>query len=234
MISLNDVNTEAMSTLIEKAPRYAKGEYRALIENTIGAIHQIPHIFKRTDTSQRRIDLKDIEAYFGRSSASAFDPGQNIAGRFRAHRDNPKRRHEWGMIIARTTIQNTLRMEKFGISVIDNLKERSGLCISNKTSYSKGAVGENEPGLLYMTFRITLNSVDPDPADQMSIKQIDEMVKSVISEKSFPANEKTHIADAARIAFEAANEVRFIGKKSVSLYDPEDKVFIDSDIKRIR
>ena len=232
MINLDDASPSALTTMIENAPEYNRRQFfKDLIKNTIGAIHQIPHIFEKVNTNDK-IDLKNIEAYFGRSSVSADEPGKNIASRFKYHRDNPEREHKFGMIIAKTSIENTLLMERFGINIIETLKKKNGLCIANRTGYSKGGIGENEPGLLYMTFKITTK--DDKPAKVLTNIQIRAAVNAVMKDLGLDINENKPVASAAKLAFDAANEVRFIGEQNVNLYVPETNQFLPPDLSQIR
>lgn len=222
MINLDEVSSSALSTMIDNAPQYNRRQFKDLIKNTIGAIHQIPNIFSKAN-SNKKIDLKNIEAYFGRSSAAADEPGKNIANRFRAHRDHIDRKHIFGMIIAKTTIENTLLMEKFGISIIETLKKKDGLCIANKTSYSKGGIGETEPGLLYLTFKI--KGLDDNPANILTNAQIKSAVKIVMKELGLDIKEDEVVASAAKLAFEASNEIFYQGEQVVKMYSPEKDKF---------
>lgn len=218
MINLDEVSSSALTKMIENAPEYNRRQFKDLIKNTIGAIHQIPHIFSKSN-SNRKIDLKNIEAYFGRSSAAADEPGKNIANRFKAHRDHAERQHIFGMIIAKTTIENTLLMERFGISIIETLKKKDGLCIANKTAYSKGGIGETEPGLLYMTFKI--RNQEDDVANVLTNAQINAAVRMVMSELGLDIKENEPVASAAKLAFEASNEINYQGEQNISLYSTE-------------
>jgi hypothetical protein len=231
MINLDEVSSSALTTMIENAPQYDGRQFKNLIKNTIGAIHQIPHIFEKVNTNDK-IDLKNIEAYFGRSSVSADEPGKNIANRFKSHRDNAERQHKFGMIIARTSIKNTLLMERFGINIIETLKKKNGLCIANRTGYSKGGIGENEPGLLYMTFKITTK--DDKPAKVLTNIQIRAAVNSVMKDLGLDLNDDKPIASAAKLAFDAANEVRFIGEQNINMYVPDKNRFLSPDLSQIR
>lgn len=231
MINLDEISPSALTTMIDNAPQYNRRQFKDLIKNTIGAIHQIPHIFEKVN-SDDKIDLKSIEAYFGRSSAASDEPGKNIANRFKSHRDNIKRQHRFGMIIARTTIENTLLMERFGITIIDTLKKNDGLCIANRTGYSKGGVGENEPGLLYMTFKIIRKKEMSSMV--LTNDQITAAVKSVMSDLGLNIKEYQPVASAAKLAFDAANEVRFLGNQNINLYSPENKMFIPADLTQVR
>lgn len=227
MINLDEISSSALSKMIDNAPQYNRRQFKDLIKNTIGAIHQIPYIFEKVN-SKDKFELKNIEAYFGRSSAAADEPGKNIANRFKSHRDHVARRHRFGMIIAKTTIKNTLLMERFGISIIETLKKKKGLCIANKTGYSKGGIGENEPGLLYMTFKL-LDREDK-PGIILTSSQIDSGVTMVMKELGLDINENKYEANAAEYAFKAANQTRFIGDHPINMYDTNNEKFLASNL----
>jgi len=231
MINLDEISPSALTEMIDNAPEYEKRQFKQFVTNTIGAIHQIPHIFAKSN-SEKPFDLKNVEAYFGRSSASADEPGKNIASRFKSHRDHVERRHQFGMIIAKTTIENTLLMERFGISVIEKLKEVGGLCIANKTAYSKGGVGDTEPGLLYMTFKFIVQ--EEQFGRVLSNSQIKSAVAMVMSELELLKSESKSVESAAELAFQAANEPRFIGGHQVNLYDPDKDKFLAPDLSSPR
>ena len=232
MINLDEISSSALTTMIDNAPQYNRRQFKDLIKNTIGAIHQIPHIFEKANSNEK-FELKNIEAYFGRSSAAIDEPGKNIANRFKSHRDHIERRHKFGMIIAKTTIDNTLLMERFGISIIENLKRKNGLCIANKTGYSKGGVGENEPGLLYMTFKLL--DQDDRPGNMLTNSQINSAVKLVMDDMNyFDLNiaDNKYVSGAAELAFKAANEPRFIGNQTINLFDTKNEKFLAPDLSR--
>jgi hypothetical protein len=114
-------------------------------------------------------------------------------------------------------------MEKFGISIIETLKKKDGLCIANKTSYSKGGIGETEPGLLYLTFKI--KGLDDNPANILTNAQINSAVKIVMKELGLDIKEDEVVASAAKLAFEASNEMSYKGEQLVKMYSPEKDKF---------
>lgn len=148
--------------LLAHTPLYGATEFKRLIGNTIGAIHQIPKLYRRE--SGRRVELKQIEVYFGRSSGHA----RNVSQRLLAGR---KRGHTYGMVFARCSVKATLSYERHGILLLDVLRESDGLCISNRSMKAVGKVGASEPGFLYMTFRI-LDELEEAPAWKLSREDI--------------------------------------------------------------
>jgi hypothetical protein len=210
MIALEDATPATMTALLEQVPAYEPREFRRLVENTVGAVHQLPLIFYRA--GRRRIDLKDIEAYFGRSSAGSETPGQNIYGRFRAHRE---RGHKYGLVFARTTIKDTLCYERWGITLINYLKKVGGLCIANSSRTCVGGVGSTEPGLLYLTFRTM--SDETEHAETLTLKEIERGVEEIMSEiaPELSKRPKSVWAGATQHALSMANEPTFTGAAQV-------------------
>lgn len=174
LMALNEATPTTVSGMVQHVPEYAPRDWRRLVENTVGAIHQIPRILKKSNMPD--LDLKDIEEYFGRSSAGAEILGHNLYGRFRS---GLVREYELGMVFAKTTILASRNFERFGISLIDQLKKMNGLCISNRTFASSGSVGVTESGFLYMTFRLKRGR---EHAQQLSQKEINYGVQEVLKD----------------------------------------------------
>lgn len=186
---------EALVDFIDNAPEYGAAEFRRLVADAIGAIHQIPHIFYKAHGF--KYELKHIEAYFGRSSWGPHGGGLNVYQRFVAGRD--ERDHEYGIIFARTSIPASLRYERHGILLLDALREADGLCISNNSFAGVGRTGSTGPGLLYVTFRLLGRR--PALAREMTAAEIKEMVREYKSrlDENFGSD-----AAEARGAFESA------------------------------
>ena len=98
-MDLRRAKVPSIERLLSHVPEYRGTEYKRLVENTIGAIHQIPRLHR--SVTGERIELKQIEAYFGRSSGTSA----NLAGRWRAGLD---RGHEHGMVFARCSVKASL------------------------------------------------------------------------------------------------------------------------------
>jgi hypothetical protein len=145
---LDDLTLDEVEHLAVNATRYGAAEFTRLVENTVGAIHQIPGYFFRSTGS--KYELKQIEAYFGRSSGAA-NGETNLYQRLRA---GVKRGHTHGFVFASSAIKHSLRYERHGIGLLDALREQAGLCISNNSLSAIGRVGAHEPGYLYVTFRL--------------------------------------------------------------------------------
>lgn len=211
-VVLESATPTSITAMLEHVPVYGPTEWRRLVENAIGAIHQIPRVLK--SKALPNLDLKDVEAYFGRSSSGADIIGKNLYGRFRT--GFMERGHTFGMVFAQTSIAATLRFERFAISLINQLKDRDGLCISNRTLAPRGNVGDTEPGYLYMTF--TLVEGD-EHARVLSQREVDEAVADVIDEfrRSAVTPVKAVHENAARIAVSIANDVQFIGEHRIAL-----------------
>lgn len=211
LVVLAEATPASVSKVLEHVPKYSPGEVRRLVKNTVGAIHQIPRILKKRSLPE--LDLKDIEAYFGRSSGSADIPGTNLYGRFRA---GLERGDTHGMVFAHTTIRASLRFERFGITLINHLKKVDGLCISNKTLASHGRVGSTEPGFLYLTFKVTEGD---EHARKLTQREIDAGVASILRElEAEPVVMTKSIQEsAARTALELANDVEFTGEHHIAL-----------------
>ncbi|WP_372365430.1 hypothetical protein [Candidatus Uabimicrobium sp. HlEnr_7] len=80
-IDLYDSSPAVIAELVESTPKYTGKEFKRLVENTIGTIHQIPMKFK--GDLVRNVDLKNIIVYFGRSSADSKNKRQNLFSRFK-------------------------------------------------------------------------------------------------------------------------------------------------------
>lgn len=211
LVVLDTATPATVTALLGHVPEYGPREWRRLVENTVGAIHQIPSILRSGDLPN--LDLKDIEAYFGRSSCGAELAGQNLYGRFRAGVD---RGHMFGMVFAKTTIDATLQFERFGISLVNQLKRVDGLCISNRTLAARGNVGNTEPGYLYLTFALVEGA---GPGHVLTQSQIDAAVAGVLGDlgKSSVVDVKPVHQEAARAAVTLANNVEYVGEHTIAL-----------------
>lgn len=211
LMVLESATPATVTAMLDHVPKYGPREWRRLVSNTVGAIHQIPRVLRTR--SLPSLDLKDVEAYFGRSSAGVSTPGSNLYGRFQA---GLKRGHKYGMVFAEVTISASLRLERFGISLIEQLKEADGLCISNKTLTARGNVGVKEPGYLYLTFTLTEGD---EHASILSQEEIDAAVASVLRDVGVAkgAQTKSLYEVAAREGLVLANDVRFVGEHVIAL-----------------
>lgn len=76
IIPLKTMTPDTIADALQAVPKYGPTEFRSLVENTIGAVHQVPRIFYQ----QTRIEYqpKQIEAYFGRSSGGTDHVAWNL------------------------------------------------------------------------------------------------------------------------------------------------------------
>lgn len=211
-IDLYESSPSVISELVEYTPKYTGKEFKRLVENTIGAIHQIPMKFQ--DDSIKKVDLKNIVAYFGRSSAGSKNKGQNLANRFK--HAYYERGDSFGLVFAQTTINNSLKYERWGIHLINYLKKVDGLCISNKSLCAGGGIGSNEPGFLYMTFHLKKNK--EKLALTLSDQEIKQGVKEIHEEMKGQKIPKSVIETATKSALEKANDTRHIGKNRIGKF----------------
>jgi transcriptional regulator with XRE-family HTH domain len=216
LFRLKDATPRAIEDWIKQSPQYENGQYRALVKSTTGAIHRIPSIFFRGGGG--KFDLKNIQGYFGRSSAGASGLADNLCQRFRL--GYSERNDSWGMILAVTSIKASLQYEQFGISILKYLVKKRGLCISNKTEYPKGNVGTTEPGFLYFTFKI--NDASEMDAEVFSPKQTDDAVKKILENPASKGlGNQDEIERAYLAAFNLANDTNFWGDNEVIVNDPK-------------
>ncbi len=217
MIPLAKMSASTIGQLLPHVPEYGSSDFRSLVENTIGAIHQVPHIFH--EQTRIKYQLKQVEAYFGRSSAGGKDVAQNLYSCWVRGRE--ERGHEYGMVFAKTSISASLKYERHGIHLIEALRQEDGLCISNKTLTAKGGVGKTEPGFLYLTFRLLRKT--PEPARELTFEEIRDCVKRMRTELSALAVELKVPDKEISAAFEhglvQANNVANHGRYKVINYD---------------
>jgi transcriptional regulator with XRE-family HTH domain len=197
---LKSVTIDNVAGLVASAPHYpapsTRGEFTRLVENTVGAIHQIPgFVFRST---RKKYELKQIEAYFGRSSGAAVGEA-NLYGRFQA---GIARGHTHGFVLAVTTIKGSLAFERHGIRLLDVLKESDGLCISNTSLNAVGRVGKHEPGYLYVTFRLLEHC--PELARELTREEIEEIVRRMQPEFGYNI-------DGLQRGLETANDPSYPG-----------------------
>ena len=64
MMVLQEADVRGVTALLSHVPEYSSQEWRRLVANAIGAIHQIPRLLQSKGLPN--LDLKDVEAYFGR------------------------------------------------------------------------------------------------------------------------------------------------------------------------
>ena len=217
MIPLREMTPDMIADELYTVPKYGPTDFRALIENSIGAIHQIPYIFY--NETKIKFQPKQIEAYFGRSSGGSTHVATNLYQCWsRGVRD---RKHTYGMVFAQTSIEDSLKYERHGIHLIQALKEVHGLCISNKTLTPKGGVGNIEPGFLYMTFRLLKE--ESEPAVELTYEQILDCVRLRKDELASLAEDTESPIRESQVAFKAglerANTLNFVGNHKVKRID---------------
>ncbi len=200
---------------IQGAPEYGEFDFRNLVCNTIGAIHQIPRLFY--EKNHKKYQLKQVDAYFGRSSCGSQSVAANINQRLRAGRE--QRGHEYGMIFARSSIEASLRYERHGIHLLQVLEEMDGLCISNKSFSAVGGVGSTGPGFLYMTFKML--EYESEPGHELTDDEIKGLVLDYRREIENNIEGKAAL-EAFKAGLEKANEVEFKGEKRPKLIEYND------------
>jgi hypothetical protein len=205
--------------LLPHAPEYGSTEYVRLVENTIGAIHQIPRLYRKL--TGRKIELKQIEAYFGRSSGGVT----NLRRRWAAAK---QRNHTYGLVFARCSVASSLGYERHGILLLDVLRKHNGLCISNNSMKAVGKVGAAEPGLLYMTFRI-LDELPELPARELSRADIESIVRKNEHKFSQLANDKQEAANmshAFSVGLDKANDTSASGALKLAQLPDDDRLVV--------
>ena len=217
MIPLRVMTPDMIADALHSVPIYGPTDFRALVENTIGAIHQIPYIlYQKTNI---KYQPKQIEAYFGRSSSGSTHVATNLYQCW--SRGVHDRVHTYGMVFAQTPIEDSLKYERHGIHLIKALKAVHGLCISNRTLTAKGGVGNNEPGFLYMTFRLLKE--ESEPAVELTYAQILDCVRRRKDELASLAEETESPIRESQAAFKAglerANTLSFRGDCKVKRID---------------
>ena len=217
MIPLREMTPDMIADELHTVPKYGPIDFTALVENTIGAIHQIPNIFYQ----ETRIPYqpKQIEAYFGRSSGGSSHPAGNLYQCWL--RGVRERSHTYRMVFAQTPIKASLKYERHGIHLIEALREIDGLCISNRTLTAKGGVGSNEPGFLYMTFRLLKE--ESEPALELTYEQIRDCVRRKKDELASLAEDTESPIRELQVAFKAglerANTLSYRGDCKVKRID---------------
>ena len=76
MVPFSGMTPGMIADVLQAVPRYGPTDFRALIENTIGAIHQVPKIFYQETGIPYQ--PKQMEAYFGRSSGCSNHVAWNL------------------------------------------------------------------------------------------------------------------------------------------------------------
>ena len=217
MIPFTGMTVDMIADVLQTVPRYGPTSFRSLVENTIGAIHQIPRIVYRETGIQYQ--PKQIEAYFGRSSSGNSHVAFNLYQCWM--RGAHERSHTYGMVFAQTTINASLKYERHGILLINALKEEDGLCISNRTLTAKGGVGNNEPGFLYLTFRLLTK--ESEPARELTYDQIRDCVRREKEKLASLANSADSPFSTLQLAFKAglekANDINYLGSCNVKRID---------------
>lgn len=217
MIPLKEMTPDLIAEMLPVVPKYGHRDFKPLVENTAGAIHQIPRIFHKATGIPYQ--PKQIEAYFGRSSGGGTHVAWNLYQCWtRGLRD---RSHTYGMVFAQTPIAASLSYERHGIHLIDALKEMDGLCISNRSLTAKGGVGNNEPGFLYMTFRLLKK--EPQPARELTYEEIKDCVRRKKDELERQAKDiETPVRDllvSFKAGLERANALSYQGNCKVKRID---------------
>jgi len=217
MVPFSGMTPGMIADVLQAVPKYGPTDFRALIENTIGAIHQVPKIFYQETGIPYQ--PKQIEAYFGRSSGGSNHVAWNLYQCWM--RGARERSHTYGMVFAQTTIKASLRYEKHGILLIEALKEVDGLCISNRTLTAKGGVGSNEPGFLYMTFQLLRK--ESEPARELTYEEIRDCVRCEKEKLARLAEDTQSPVRELQVAFktglERANNLDHVGHCKVKRID---------------
>jgi hypothetical protein len=208
IFSLANLTKDELKTFADKAPQYKSAEFKRLVSNTIGAIHQIPRLFYGIDGFQYQ--LKQIDAYFGRSSGARNHPCDNLYQR--VYRAGLERYHNYGMIFARTTLKDCALYEHHGIRLFDELRKIDGLCISNRSISSFGQNGTIEPGFLYITFRILKQQ--EKPAHVLSGSEI----REIIEEYKKELESSGEVEKSLKAGLERANDVNHHGEYKIIDY----------------
>lgn len=218
-LEIENATAKRIRPLLPHAPEYRSTEYTRLVENTIGAIHQIPRLYRKL--TGRRIELKQIEAYFGRSSGGVT----NLRQRWAAAK---QRNHTYGLVFARCSVASSLAYERHGILLLDILRKHNGLCISNNSMSAGGKVGAAEPGLLYMTFRI-LDELPELPARELSRADIESIVRKNEHKFSQLANTKEEAANmshAFAVGLDKANDTSASGALKLAHLPDDDRLVV--------
>lgn len=217
MMPFSGMTVDMIADVLQTVPKYGPTSFRSLVENTIGAIHQIPWILYRE--TGIKYQLKQIEAYFGRSSGGNNHVALNLYQCWT--RGARERSHTYGMVFAQTTINASIKYERHGILLINVLKEEDGLCISNRTLTAKGGVGNNEPGFLYMTFRLLTK--ESEPAQELTYEQIRDCVRREKERLASLAKSDDLPVQTLQVAFKAglekANNINHLGSCKVKRID---------------
>jgi hypothetical protein len=124
----------------------------------------------------------------------------------------------FGLVFAQTTIKASTNFERWGIRLIEILKERNGLCISNKTRHAGGNTGRTGPGFLYMTFHY--EDVN-EPGFVLTQSEIDEAVIEIMNGYSEQSRTKTICQEGSSAGVTLANNVTFTGSKPIQLFIPK-------------
>jgi hypothetical protein len=211
MIRLEDATPAAIAKLIDYAPQYGPTSFKKLVQDAVGAIHQVPRAF--AVRNQAPLDLKDIVAYFGRSSGSEYGIASNV---YSAFQRGLGRGDTHGMVFAQTSIKASLKYERWGISLINYLKENDGLCISNKTLTARGGVGAVEPGFLYITFRFMRGK---EYANMLTQAEINEGIRQIVEEmEALNVKSQNELHEGISAGLIKANDVQYVGTKAIRLF----------------
>ena len=185
--------------------------WRNFIGNCIGIIHQLPMLFR--NPALGNIDLKNIEAYFGRTSISPGTGASNLMGRMRAAK---KRGHTHFILLGKCTIKRSVQFERFGHELLTGLKVHNGLCIANASRVAIGRVSkaENGKGVLYMSF--ALKQAQELAATKLTREMIDSEVERVIDDGSLKQPEGP---SDFKYTLNKSNETTFVGVNHLSMVD---------------
>mgnify|MGYP001601469153 CR=1 FL=1 len=216
MLELEEASPTTVTELLNYVPTYSRKDFRKLVNDAVGAIHQIPRILKVRHGSP--FGLKDIVAYFGRSSAAPGEfAGTNVYSRFLS--GYKERNDDYGIVLAQTSVRDTLLYERWAIKLIEFLKRKHGLCISNKSQSARGRVSTNEPGYLYMTFHFerskeVAHKLKPEEIREGANEVSKALQKNSTELKAIPAEE---LVKATAECLKVANEMDYLGEKPLRL-----------------
>lgn len=132
--------TAKLQKAINAAPLYS-GKAASALKHVIEVIHGLPAMHSA-------LKLKDIEVYIGKAERTT----KAVLNRWGDHRSH--RKHIFGIILFRCSLDNAKKLEKLSIRVVKALKARNSLCVGD-ANLSSGSGGKNpasNDALIYMTW----------------------------------------------------------------------------------
>jgi hypothetical protein len=161
--TIDTVTEDALEEAIGAARLYVT-QIPPPIRRTIGLIHGLGRLHQRAS-------LHQLDIYLGRSG----DTPKSLLNRWKAHRENPERRHKYGAVLFRSEPRRAAKLEGVANRTLLKLKKENKLCVGIANVASSGAGGygrDAEYSTVYMTWRVLDDEIEYEKPKLSDIREL--------------------------------------------------------------